>query len=129
MKLLAFILNLPWTIILLVASVLSIPYKLELHHKPFAVIIYVRSFWYYRWVPSQKGVRAMTLGSVILLGPKLLPNDLEHELVHIKQHQREPLIHPVLNGIETLRHGYTQNKYENEAYSTTDSIYVGHPLK
>jgi hypothetical protein len=53
----------------------------------------------------------MTLGSVTLFGPKLLNNDLEHELVHIKQHKREPLIHPILNFIETLRHGYRQNKY------------------
>lgn len=71
----------------------------------------------------------MTLGSVVLLGPKLLKNDLEHELVHIKQHQREPFVHPILNQIEILRHGYRENKYEHEAYSTTDSIYVEQPLK
>jgi hypothetical protein len=127
-KFLTFILNLPWTIILIVASVFSVPNKVKLHHKPFAIIIYVRSFWYYRWIPSQKGVRAMTLGSVILLGPKLLQNDLEHELVHIEQHEREPLIHPIMNGIETLRHGYRQNKYETGAYSTSDSIHIGQPL-
>lgn len=66
----------------------------------------------------------MTLGNVILLGPKLLENDLEHELVHIRQHQREPLVHPILNFIETRRHGYRGNKYEEEAYSTTNSTYV-----
>ena len=129
MQFLSFILNLPWTIALLVAGLLSLPYKLELHGSPFAIVIHVRSFWYYRWVPSQKGVRAMALGNVILLGPKLLENDFEHELVHIKQHQRAPFIQPVLNEIETVRHGYRQNKYEDGAYATTNSTYIGHQLK
>jgi len=71
----------------------------------------------------------MTLGNLILLGPKLLDKDLEHELVHIKQHQREPLIHPILNEVEILRHGHRQNKYEKEAYSTSGSTYVGRPLE
>jgi len=71
----------------------------------------------------------MTLGNVILLGPKLLDNDLAHELVHIQQHQREPFIHPLLNGVETLRHGYRQNKYENEAYTRTGSAHIGRRLK
>jgi hypothetical protein len=129
MQFVSFILNLPWTILLLIAGIFSLPSKIILHHRPFAVIVYVRSFWYYQWVPSQRGVRAMTLGNTMLLGPKLLDRDLEHELVHIKQHQQEPLIHPILNEIQTLRYGYRQNKYEDEAYSTTGSTYVGHPLK
>jgi hypothetical protein len=129
MQLLTFILNLPWSLALLVASIFSFPTRVKFHRSPLAVVVYVRSFWYYRWVPSQKGVRAMTLGNVILLGPRLLKNDLEHELVHIKQHQREPFIHPILNQIETFRRGYRKNKYEDEAYTTTNSTYIGHQLK
>ena len=102
MQLLAFLLNLPWTIALVIAGLLSLPTKAELHTKPFAMIIHVRSFWYYKWVSGQRSVRAMALGSVILLGPELIKNDLEHELVHIQQHQREPFIHPILNFIETM---------------------------
>ncbi len=126
MQFVSFVLNIPWTIILLFASILSGPYKLTFHHEPFAIVIHVKGFWYYGWVPSQKGVRAMTLGNVILLGTHLLKNDLQHELVHIKQHQREPFIHPILNQIETIRRGYIKNKYEAEAYATSDSTYMGH---
>lgn len=125
MQLIAFIINLPWTLILLIAGILSLPRKIAIHHRPFAIILSVRSFWWYYWLPSKRGVRAMTLGSVVLLGPALLDKDLEHELVHIKQHQREPLIHPILSQIETWRHGYRQNKYEDEAYATTNSTYIG----
>ena len=129
MQLLIFALNLPWSIVLLIAGIFSIPRRIELHHNPFAIIMYVRSFWFYHWMPSRRGVRAMTLGSVILLGPKLLNNDIEHELVHIKQHEREPFIHPVLNQLETFRRGYRRNKYEEEAYSSSGSVYVGRSLK
>ena len=129
MQLVSFVLNLPWTIGLLIVSLLSYPINGAFHRKPLAIILNVRSFWYYTWCPSQKGVRAMTFGKVILLGPKLLKNDLEHELVHIKQHQREPFIHPILNQIELIRKGYRNNKYEMEAYAKSNSTYVGHKLK
>ena len=122
------IINLPWSIFLLLISLLSVPTKATVYKNPLALVVNVKSFWYYRWISSQKGVRAMALGNVILLGPKLLPNDLEHELIHIRQHQREPLVHPLLNQIETFRHGYRNNRYEVEAYTTTKSTYVGHKL-
>jgi hypothetical protein len=125
MELISFILNLPWTIVMLAAGILSVPTKIQLHRKPFTIIIRVRSFWYYHWIPSKKGVRAMTLGSLVLLGPKLLNKDVEHELIHVEQHQREPFIHPILNLIETIKSGYRHNKYEEEAYTKTGSTYVG----
>ena len=128
MKLIALLLNLPWSITLLLASLLSKPIGVELDKTSFSIIIYVLSFWWYSWVPAQKGVRGMTLGNIILLGPKLLPKDLEHELIHIEQHQREPFVHPILNGIETIRHGYRQNRYEDEAYSRAGNRYVGHSI-
>ena len=71
-----------------------------------------------------KGVRAMAMGNVILLGPNILDKDLEHELVHIKQYQREPFIHPLLYAIELLRFGYKNNKYEQEAYGRAGNVYL-----
>jgi hypothetical protein len=112
----------------LLSSILSMPYKLKLNMKPLALIVYVRSFWWYSWVPGQKGVRAMALGNVVLMSKKTLAKDLAHELVHVVQHQREPFIHPFLYAVETIRHGYRQNKYEDEAYTTAGNRYVGHPL-
>ena len=66
----------------------------------------------------------MAMGNVILLGPNILDKDLEHELVHIKQYQREPFIHPILYAIELLKFGYRNNKYEKEAYGRAGNVYI-----
>jgi hypothetical protein len=124
MVFIAFILNLPYTIIGLVLALLSLPRSIDVHTKPFALIIHVRSFWWLDWVPSHKGVRATTAGNVALSGPKLLKNDLEHELIHIEQSNREPLIHPFLYFWESFRHGYRKNKYEVEAYEKAGNVYL-----
>lgn len=117
------ILNLPWSILFLIAGLEAIPRRVVLHRKPLALILYVRSFWFYTWLPGHKRVRAATLGNVILLGPDTLPCDLEHELVHVVQHQREPFIHPFLYQWQSLRYGYRQNKYEREAYKIAGNEY------
>ena len=70
-----------------------------------------------------KNARAMTIGHVVLLGPNLENKDLEHELVHIEQYQRAPIIHPILYGLELMRRGYRNNKYEEEAYRKAGNIY------
>jgi hypothetical protein len=44
------------------------------------VIVNIKSFWWYKWLPNKKGVRAMTLGNVVLLGKSILPNDLDMNL-------------------------------------------------
>lgn len=123
MKFISFILNLPWTIIATLCAIISLPKRIRINQKPFAIVFIIRSFWWYEWL--SKGVRAMALGNCVLLGPKELPNDFEHELAHIKQIEREPFVHFFLYQIETLRHGYRKNKYEEEAYSSTNSTYLG----
>lgn len=65
----------------------------------------------------------MAIGHVVLLGPRLEDKDLEHELVHVVQYQRMPLIHPVLYIVELIRKGYRNNKYEIEAYQKAGNIY------
>ena len=69
--------------------------------------------------------RAMAIGHVVLMGPKTLDRDLEHELIHIEQLARAPLVHPFLYWLEFLRHGYRKNKYEEEAYAKAGNIYRG----
>lgn len=66
----------------------------------------------------------MTLGNVVLLGPKPLPHDLEHELVHIKQNVRMPFVFPFLNQYQLCRYGYRNNKYEREAYEKAGNQYI-----
>lgn len=119
------ILNLPWTIAGLLATLLSMPKSFSLHQLPFAIVMDVRSFWWYTWLPGQKGVRAITIGNIILLGSKLEKRDLEHELVHIEQFEREPLILPFLALIESIRYGNRYSKYENEAYTRARNVWKG----
>ena len=115
------LLNGAWSVLALFAAVLSIPHRLQIHRKPFALIIFVRSFWWKR----TKGVRAAASGSVILCGPNLEVNDIEHELVHVEQYYREPFIHPFLYLYQSMKFGYRNNKYEVEAYDRSGSVYKG----
>ena len=114
-----YLLNLPWTLIAIILSIISLPVLAEI--KKGVLILSVRSFW---WHPA-RGVRAFTLGNVIVLSPKLLPKDLEHEYIHIEQHMREPFIHPILSFVEVKRHGFKDSRYEKEAYHRAGNMYLG----
>lgn len=120
----AFVLNLPWMLLGLLLALLSVPKSVRVHHTPFALIFSVRSFWWQTWLPGYKGVRATTTGAVVLLGEKLLAHDLEHELVHVAQYQREPFVHAFLYVFASLRYGYRNNKYEIEAYKKAGNAYL-----
>jgi len=86
-------------------------------------VIYVKKFW---WAFGyRKNARAMTLGHVILLGPNLEDRDFEHELVHVEQSDRLPIIYPFLYYLELFKKGYRNNKYEVEAYRRAGNIYKG----
>lgn len=123
MQYIAFILNLPWTLIGIIAGLISLPRKVTIQLHPLAIIFRVRSFWWYKWMPGVAKVRAMTNGHVIQLGPLEQPKDLEHELVHVEQFIREPFIHPVLYVFEGRKNGYRKNKYEDEAYERAGNKY------
>jgi hypothetical protein len=124
MKIISAILNTPWSLVLLLFAVLSVPVHISV--QSWAIIIKVKNFWWYYWLPGMSGVRAMTMGNVILLGSGILDRDLEHEMVHIEQGQKLPLIHPILNLIETLRAGLKDNKYEKEAYTRAGNKFLEH---
>lgn len=124
MTYISFILNLPWTLIGLLASILSIPKKIAFSKNPFAIIIYVRSFWWYTWLPKKKGVRAIVNGNLVQMGSNADEKDLHHELIHVKQYEQAPFIHPFLYTYQSWRYGYRQNKYEQEAYDKSGSRYI-----
>jgi hypothetical protein len=124
MKTIALFLNLPWTLVGIVASILSLPRKVIVFNNPKALIFYVKGFWWYFWHPKRKYIRGMAIGNVVLLGPLEMKNDLEHELVHVKQFDKEPFIHPFLYEYQNWKFGYKNNKYEKEAYESTGSVYV-----
>jgi hypothetical protein len=117
----SFVLNLPWTITGLIVGLISAPTKMKFNNRPRAFIWNVRSFW---WAFGyMKNARAMTIGQVILLGPNLADKDFEHELVHVEQYEKAPLVHPILYYMELMRKGYRNNKYEQEAYSKAGNYY------
>ena len=123
MELVSLLLNLPWTLIGLLYVVTSIPTSLRVNRHPLALIFTVKSLWWRSWVGGQQGVRAVTIGNVVLMG-KTLEHDLEHELIHVRQHMRAPFIHPLLYLYQSLRYGYRRNKYEQEAYGQSGSRYI-----
>jgi len=116
-----FILNIPYTVVGLIAALASIPMKISFRTSPYAIILNVKKFWWA--VGYLKNARAMAIGHVVLLGSNLENKDLEHELVHVEQHQRIPIIQPVLYCIELIRRGYKDNKYEQEAYQMAGNTY------
>lgn len=118
-------LNLPWTMLGLLAAVLSMPKSFSFHQNPFAMVVDVRSFWWYEWLPGQKGVRATTIGNIVLLGPNIEKRDLEHELVHVEQFERTPSIFPFLELVEKIKYGNRYSKYENEAYTRAGNVWIG----
>ncbi len=116
-----FILNFPYTIIGLLLALVSVPYKIEFRRHPYAIIVFIKRFW---WLFGyMKNGRATATGHVVLLGPNVEDKDLEHELIHVEQYSRAPLIHPILYYIELFKHGYRNNKYEKEAYERAGNIY------
>lgn len=124
MKPLIFLLNLPWTVVGILTSLLSVPTGIDYTSQPTTIVFRVRSFWWLTWMPWYKGARAITNGHVVSLGPNADIRDLQHELVHVEQGLRYPLIFPLLHTIEWLRHGYRNNKYEAEAFARSGSRYT-----
>jgi hypothetical protein len=59
---------------------------------------------------------AVTLGHTIVVHPdvRLTQQLLTHELAHVRQWEEDSLF-PVRYTLETLRHGYRQNRYERQA--------------
>lgn len=117
-----FILNIPWSVIGLLVGVVSMPKTVAWNTKPYAVIMTVKSLWWA--IGYTKGARAVAIGHIVILGPKIEEKDLEHELVHVEQHERVPLIQPLLYFIEVIKNGASpKNKYEAEAYSKAGNVY------
>lgn len=118
-----FILNLPYTLVGLIFGIFSLPLKVDLKKDPYAVVFYVRKLWW--TVGYMKNARAVTIGHMVLLGSNSQDKDLEHELIHVEQHQRIPIFFPFLYAIELYKRGYKDNIYEIEAYKRAENIYKG----
>ena len=123
MKIILFILNLPFTLTGLIPLILSGPYDARFIKSHYAFVFKVKKFW---WVFGYlKYARAMTIGHIILLGPKVLKNDFEHEIIHVEQCDRHPIIYPFLFAYEQIKKGSRLNRFEGEAYRLSNSTYLG----
>lgn len=119
----SFVLNLPYTLLGIISALVCIPKSVTFHENPYAIIFDVRNCWW-SFLHS-KYLRACTIGHIIILTPKTLKNDFKHELIHVQQYEKYPLIFPLLYYWETFKHGYRKNRFEDEAYCMSKSIYRG----
>ena len=110
-----YILNIPYTLIGIIISVLSFPKKIVFLKRPLSLIFYVKNMWWR--FGYLKGARAITLGNIVILGPKIEEFDLGHEITHVYQYLKYPLIFPVLYYVELFKNGYKDNKFEKEAFA------------
>ena len=123
MRFFFFIINLPFTLLAIIPVLLSVPYSIKISKNPIAFILKVKRFW---WAFGyMKHARAMTFGHVILMSPAVLKNDLEHEIIHVKQFDRYPFVFPLLYARELLKNGPRYNCFEDEAYKLSKSVYKG----
>lgn len=116
-----FILNLPYTLIGFIAALISVPTSVKFHEKPYAIIFTVKTFKWRFW--THLVPRAFTVGNTVVLGRHIEEHDLEHELIHVRQNTQFPLIYPLFYYYETFKHGYRKNKFEDEAYRLSGSVY------
>jgi hypothetical protein len=65
---------------------------------------------------------AVTLGRTIVIHPAVSPTErlLRHELAHVEQWRRHPLIFPIDYVWKHIRYGYTDNPYEKQARDAED---------
>ena len=120
-KVISFLLNLPYTFLGVLLAFLLVPKNVRWDQAHRAIIFYVKrdSFG----ISYMKGWRGMTCGHTIILNAREELNDLAHELIHVEQNSRLPLVFPFFYSFELLRKGYEHNKYEVEAYSRSGSVY------
>lgn len=88
-----------------------------------------------RWIPRLGGflarsggpAAAVTFRRTIIVHPDvaLTPRLLRHELTHVRQWLRDPLLFPVRYTLGFLRHGYRGNPYEVEARTAESGTGAG----
>lgn len=133
-KIFLILLNLPYSILCFFGALFSLPRKIEIRGP--GLIIYARDFSLIkiynflvhaelRKVMKNKSPKGYALGHVVVIRDDISEDQIEkiiqHELVHVEQGERYPLIFPILSIIETFRHGYANNRFEMEAYDRSDT--------
>ncbi len=117
-----FLLNVPYTVMGIVYALLSLPQHVAWDVPHHTLVFKAKTnWWLYFYARHARGI---AMGHVVILFPNCLPNDLAHELIHVEQHDRYPIIFPILYSYESLKNGYRNNRFEAEAYERTGSIHI-----
>lgn len=115
MRVTALILNLPWSIFGLLIALISLPKNVKLNPKELVLTVKVKWLWLSSLIINRK-VRGLTMGNVIMISNASINATFNHEMTHIKQFQKVPLLFPLLYCVEFMKSGYRQDEYEKEAY-------------
>lgn len=110
----SFILNIGWSLLGFVVAIISLPIKIKFEPVAKISVIEVKRLWIGE-IFLQRRIRGMAFGRIILLSEAKNEFTFAHELIHVRQYDRMPLIFPFLYCLETARVGYEKNRFEEEA--------------
>ena len=119
MQKIAIVLNFPWSLLGFLYGMLLLPASIKMDKAELVVIIKVKRLWINE-IFLMRRVRGFTLGNTVLLSDVADGNTYSHEIVHVEQFTKMPLLFPLLYLVESMKNGYQANKYEKEAYQRTN---------
>jgi len=113
-KTILFLLNLPWTLLGILVGIVCFPVNIRANKRPIVIVVYVQRLWLNE-IFLRRRARGFTLGNTVLLDRRTDSTTYDHEMVHIRQFEKWPLVFPLLYCIQCAGKGYKRDKYEEEA--------------
>lgn len=114
MQKIAFVMNLPWSLLGFVYGLLLLPTSIKTDKLALVIVVKVRRLWVNEIFLGRK-VRGFTLGNTVLLSNIANDNTYNHEIIHVRQFTKAPFVFPLLYCLQFIKNGYKNNKYEKEA--------------
>ncbi len=122
MKWISWILNFPYTVFGIIFGLVSIPKNISFVTRKDIPVIVIKTRTL-KTVFTVQNVKGVTFGASVLRGPHEDAGVLEHELIHVEQYIKYPLIFPLLYAYQVFRYGYRQAPFEDEAYTRAGNRY------
>ncbi|PIR96281.1 MAG: hypothetical protein COT92_01940 [Candidatus Doudnabacteria bacterium CG10_big_fil_rev_8_21_14_0_10_42_18] len=101
-SMLGLLLNAPWTLLGLAIAALSIPKRTLVKKDALALVIDVRRIWLVEPFHG-KPVKGFTLGNCVLRSDFAIINTINHELIHVRQFTKFPLVFPFLYLFDSIK--------------------------
>ena len=121
MKIIAFILNFPWSLLGLLCGLLSLPRNTKASKPQFVLVVNVKRLWINE-IFLRRRVKGFTLGNTVLLSDMADTSTYDHELIHVGQFMKAPFIFPLLYCFKSIKNGYQCNQYEKEACQQSNKL-------